>query len=215
MKAISLWQPWATLVAIGAKAIETRGWQTPYRGPLAIHAAVRWTPQQTALCRTEPFVSVLRAAGYDADPRPNTTISQHSIMLGHIVAIATLAGIVPTENISFAPLPLLPEQNRHPHEKEFGDYSPGRFGWFLKDVRPLRVPMPYRGRQGLFNVTGLCRVCGCWQECACDGGCSWIENDLCSKCVNKQPNPPAADKSTTADKPPTQRNPTHANLPSP
>ena len=39
MKALTLTQPWATLVAIGAKRIETRSWRTSYRGPLAIHAA--------------------------------------------------------------------------------------------------------------------------------------------------------------------------------
>ncbi len=44
MKAITLHQPWATLVAVGAKRIETRSWATSYRGPLAIHAA-RTTPQ--------------------------------------------------------------------------------------------------------------------------------------------------------------------------
>lgn len=39
MKALTLWQPWATLIAIGAKTIETRSWSTNHRGPLAIHAA--------------------------------------------------------------------------------------------------------------------------------------------------------------------------------
>ena len=38
MKVLTLTQPWATLVAIGAKHIETRSWATSYRGPLAIHA---------------------------------------------------------------------------------------------------------------------------------------------------------------------------------
>lgn len=28
-----------------------------------------------------------------------------------------------------------------------------------------------------------CRVCGCTQFNACLGGCYWIEEDLCSKCV--------------------------------
>lgn len=36
LKALTLWQPWATLIAIGAKRIETRGWATSYRGPLVI-----------------------------------------------------------------------------------------------------------------------------------------------------------------------------------
>ena len=38
MKAITLHQPWASLVALGVKTIETRSWPTKYRGPLAIHA---------------------------------------------------------------------------------------------------------------------------------------------------------------------------------
>lgn len=40
MKAITLWQPWASLVATGAKIIETRSWGTRHRGPIAIHAAM-------------------------------------------------------------------------------------------------------------------------------------------------------------------------------
>lgn len=27
-----------------------------------------------------------------------------------------------------------------------------------------------------------CRVCGCTDERACEGGCSWVEPDLCSQC---------------------------------
>jgi len=31
----------------------------------------------------------------------------------------------------------------------------------------------------------ICRVCGCWELQACEGGCSWVEPDLCSKCKPK------------------------------
>ena len=41
MKALSLRQPWANLIADGRKTIETRTWRTRYRGPLAIHASAR------------------------------------------------------------------------------------------------------------------------------------------------------------------------------
>jgi len=41
VKALTLHQPWASLIAVGAKRIETRSWSTSYRGPLAIHAAAR------------------------------------------------------------------------------------------------------------------------------------------------------------------------------
>ena len=41
MKAITLIQPWASLILDERKRIETRSWPTSYRGPLAIHAGVR------------------------------------------------------------------------------------------------------------------------------------------------------------------------------
>ena len=41
MKALTLRQPWASLIADGRKTIETRTWRTRYRGPLAIHASAR------------------------------------------------------------------------------------------------------------------------------------------------------------------------------
>ena len=34
MKAISLWQPWASAVSVGSKRIETRHWSTNHRGPI-------------------------------------------------------------------------------------------------------------------------------------------------------------------------------------
>jgi hypothetical protein len=39
VKALSLTQPWATLIADGRKTIETRSWPTIFRGRIAIHAA--------------------------------------------------------------------------------------------------------------------------------------------------------------------------------
>src|SRR3990167_5425805 len=56
MKILTLWEPWATLVIIGQKRLETRSWSTQYRGLLAIHAA-KYTDVD-ALHR-EPFHSVL------------------------------------------------------------------------------------------------------------------------------------------------------------
>lgn len=38
MKAITILQPWAALIACGAKKIETRSWYTDHRGQIAIHA---------------------------------------------------------------------------------------------------------------------------------------------------------------------------------
>ena len=45
MKVLTLHQPYASLIALGLKTIETRSWSTKYRGPLAVHAAARRVPQ--------------------------------------------------------------------------------------------------------------------------------------------------------------------------
>lgn len=41
MRALSLWQPWASLIYDERKKIETRHWEMLHRGPLAIHAAMK------------------------------------------------------------------------------------------------------------------------------------------------------------------------------
>ena len=64
MKCITLWQPWATLIMLGIKKIETRSWHTQHRGPLAIHSAAKDHPTLAAICATEPFRSQLAAAGF-------------------------------------------------------------------------------------------------------------------------------------------------------
>lgn len=52
MKAISLKQPWANMVASGQKTIETRKWATSYRGPLVICSSKKpdISPAGYALC---------------------------------------------------------------------------------------------------------------------------------------------------------------------
>jgi len=40
MKALTIHQPWASLIITGEKTLENRGWRTTYRGPLLIHAGL-------------------------------------------------------------------------------------------------------------------------------------------------------------------------------
>jgi hypothetical protein len=146
MKGITLTQPWATLVAIGAKRIETRSWSTHYRGELAIHAAKGWPRECQALPHTEPFQTTLVNAGL---PGPHSRYDGKQMPRGYIVAVARLAAIESTENllaIAAAVGGLLP------HELDFGNYAPGRYGWLLADVERLVEPIEYRGALGLWTV---------------------------------------------------------------
>ena len=55
MKAITIWQPWAEFIAAGVKHNETRSWATKYRGPIAIHAAVKPIRQVVPLLSEKAF----------------------------------------------------------------------------------------------------------------------------------------------------------------
>jgi ParB/RepB/Spo0J family partition protein len=49
-----------------------------------------------------------------------------------------------------------------------------------EDTGELWDPEPYEGRS--------CRVCGCTDQWGCEAGCWWVEEDLCSECVDKTEN---------------------------
>lgn len=133
MMALSLWQPWATLIAIGSKQFETRSWKTSYRGPLVIHAAKRYKSQERQLSQSGAFGFCLKKAGY----------KPHLLPTGVFVAIVDLLDIVPTETI--APYLKWPEY-------VFGDYTAGRFAWRLGNIRPVNPPLAARGFQGLWKL---------------------------------------------------------------
>jgi len=131
MKAISLIQPWASLIAAGAKEIETRSWGTAYRGDLAIHASKGYRKGGkkgfAELLEEWPFNTVL-PPGYDY-PR------------GYIVATCKLIDCI---KITGYDLPGLVEQH-------FGDYMPGRYAWYLDEVMVLDEPIPAKGSLGLWE----------------------------------------------------------------
>jgi hypothetical protein len=144
MKALTMTQPWATLVAIGENRIETRSWPTKHRGPLAIHAAKGFPADARALCRESPFREVLARHGYaDAADLPT----------GAVIALVCLDDVLEfgdstlTDIRSRSAAGLLPA-----HEGDFGDFSPGRYGFALSDVRRLRAPIPVRGILGLWEL---------------------------------------------------------------
>ena len=59
MKALTLLQPWASLVAIGVKRWETRAWRTSYAGPLAIHASKGFPDDARLLAHEEEMLGHL------------------------------------------------------------------------------------------------------------------------------------------------------------
>lgn len=99
-KMLTLWQPWASLIVVGAKTIETRSWSTDYRGPLVIHAAKR-TPTKCDLGEWYCDEAVVRDSGSTITRREwgmaneNGEGIYYRLPLGSIVAIADLVDVVP------------------------------------------------------------------------------------------------------------------------
>jgi hypothetical protein len=135
LKALAVAQPWATLILLGAKRRETRGWRTEHRGTLAIHAGRTFPPAARALCEQEPFRTLLRAAGYpggDGLPR------------GALLGTVELVGCTPVEDLDLESLSA--------EERALGDYRFGRWAWEFRDPRPLLVPLPAVGRLGVYSI---------------------------------------------------------------
>lgn len=137
MRCVPLHQPWASLVAKGAKRVETRHWPAPRTilgQRVGIHACV--TRANLHFCRTSPFNLYV----------PDET----ELPFGAIVATAVISACVEMTESNIAKV-----RAERPHEIAFGDWTPGRYAWVLKEVMPLSRPvkrLPEWAGQGIFNV---------------------------------------------------------------
>jgi hypothetical protein len=129
MKALSLYEPWATLIALGEKRFETRSWRTNYRGPLLICAS-KMSP-----IVPPQLIPILNRIGL--------TVNQWNP--GRAVALVDLVDVIQMKEGQI----LMTETK---DELRLGDFSVGRFAWKLEKVRRFKNPFPIRGRQGLFEI---------------------------------------------------------------
>lgn len=166
MKALTIRQPWASLIAAGVKTIETRSWSTKYRGRLAIHAGLSFHPFDDAHARlvsagVAPMDALVACSSRRIDIVPR----------GVVVATCTLADVVPMIELADEPpgsggfvyvdpdfiqvhddtddsAPRYLEAERH-----LGMYGSGRYAWLLTDITRCD-PVPAKGRQGLWDWNG-------------------------------------------------------------
>lgn len=133
-RAISLTQPWATLMASGAKKIETRCWRTGYRGWVAIHAAKSFPSNCRTTCFQQPFASALLDAGVEVlDYMPR----------GQIIAVVNLLDCIRVDFV---------RGQIKPPESNFGDYSNGRYAFMTEGARRLRDPFFTKGSLGIWHL---------------------------------------------------------------
>lgn len=126
MKTLSLLQPWASLVVMGLKKIETRSWNTSHRGDLLIHASLG---RKAALLTTEfPFKKYI----------PEFNALPFSAIIGKV----TLEDVVPVERLFYSDAMM---NQLTLEEKAFGDYTKGRYAWILTEPEKFLKPVPVKG----------------------------------------------------------------------
>jgi activating signal cointegrator 1 len=141
VKALSLWQPWASLVALGEKRIETREWSTKYRGPLAIHATAKLPPRWLGTSReSEAFTSEL--ADVLNVRRDHVPAAMRKLPYGAVLCIVRLLDIQPTTSVR----EILSER-----ERIFGNYEDGRYAWCFENVEKFDTPIPAKGNRMLWD----------------------------------------------------------------
>jgi hypothetical protein len=149
VKCLTLWQPWASLIAVGAKRVETRGWSSPYRGLLAIHAAATWNAESRAACvrLSQDHPEAMGQLGvFEPLTGSDPTLDGSRLPRGAVVAVARLVDVRLMDHA------WLDEQTDL--ELDVGGWEPGRYGWVLEDVRAVEPAVPLKGQRGLFDLGG-------------------------------------------------------------
>ncbi|WP_127580883.1 ASCH domain-containing protein [Paenibacillus koleovorans] len=144
MKAITIHQPWATLIAIGAKQFETRSWATKYRGPIAIHAGKQL--DLSAIAVAEIRETLVRHGYTHWNMLPQGVIATAELVQCWSIGLDYQNGMPSlyngengeTRKVSVA-------------EEKVGYYDFGRYAWQMDHVVKLPKPIAAKGQQGLWN----------------------------------------------------------------
>lgn len=142
MRALSLWQPWASLWAAGVKIHETRGWKTmpTYRGPVVIHAAAT----VKGFAEVAPAVlAIMRMPTMEALYGPDW---RQTLPLGALIGICEIVDAYPTrrENGSASSAGVT--------DFMCGNFASGRWAIRGDKFRVFKTPIPWRGQQKWFQV---------------------------------------------------------------
>lgn len=166
MKAISLWQPWASLIMTGAKTFETRHWATSYRGPLVICAAKGGLPkwEERDLIERQGFsncwlfqgaLAPLIGKPFSLDLKINHNhewpgVKVEDLPRGVALGIVNLVDCRRTEDLT---------QGEIATDLPFGNFALGRYAWKLELLGQFVEPVQVKGSQGFFNLDMACPNC--------------------------------------------------------
>ena len=139
MKALTIWQPYASLIVLGYKHFETRSWWTNISGKVAIHAA------KYHKLPHEVYEEIAEAIGIPPEKYRGSWLyylenGVPSQSFGAILGTVDMEPSVPANSLRLSRA-----------ELALGDYSPGRFAWPMKNATQFPTPIPASGHQGLWE----------------------------------------------------------------
>lgn len=129
MRVLSIKEPFASLVALGIKKIETRSWKTNYRGEIYIHASLTKNVIKDEK-RKEKLLSLFP--------------DNYDFKQGYIICKAYLKDCIYMDEEFIS--------NIKKDETEYlcGHYDVGRYAWVLENVELLDKVIPAKGKLGIW-----------------------------------------------------------------
>lgn len=137
MKVISIWQPYASLLAHGFKLNETRSFPAPkaligQRIGIASTKVIK--PEQR-----EPFADPTFCRYYFESNLPRRI---EDLPCGYLLGTVLLHSCEPIDEEDL--------EEVTEEEQLYGWWKVGRYAWRMRDHKPLVEPIPVRGAQGIW-----------------------------------------------------------------
>jgi activating signal cointegrator 1 len=140
MKAISIWQPFASLIVTGCKIFETRTWAPP----------ASLIGQRVAIASTKIILPAQRA--HWADPEFQRFYAGTALPAPEELPRGYLLGHARLDSVELMDEELMEDVS--PEEQSYGWWEPGNYAWRMVDPVALAHPIPVRGKQGIWVYEG-------------------------------------------------------------
>lgn len=128
MKVISIQEPYASLILSNIKHIETRSWNTNYRGEIYIHASL-----------SKKFLNEIN------DQEVLKLIKNINLNYGKIICKANLTNCIKMTKEYIETI------KKNKQEYSLGIYKEGRYAWILEDIKPLKESIEAKGKLGIWE----------------------------------------------------------------
>ncbi len=122
MKCLSICQPFAELIIQDKKTIELRKWNTNYRGEFLVHAPIKIRKEDCKKLKID-----------------------EKLTTGAIIGKAEIYDVKKYQSTK----EIQNDKNKHFSSKKFQEKM---YGFILKNPKPLRIPIPWKGQLGFFDV---------------------------------------------------------------